>query len=173
MNDPMDWETCRSWDALVESACAEGAYREALEALVRGYQRVILSYCRKRLGWVGNGGQAEDIAQEIFLTAYHAMPQKGRTPVRPWLFAIAQERCLRECRKAQRCDRLAQTQQTTVRASVHPAAPVASEAQVLADAELDQARESLARLPKWARELLEKRFLLGYDLALLAREHFC
>jgi hypothetical protein len=43
----------------------------------------------------GTGGQAEDIAQEIFLTAYRAMPQKGRTPVRPWLFAIAQKRCLR------------------------------------------------------------------------------
>jgi RNA polymerase sigma factor (sigma-70 family) len=173
MNGQLDWSTFRACDERVERAMAAGAYREALDALVRGYQRLLLSYCRKRLGWVGEGGQVEDIVQEIFLTAYRVMPCKGPVPVRPWLFAIAQKRCLREYRKAQRRDRLTQTHQATVRVSVHQTTPVAPEDHVLSQAELDHVRASLAKLPKWARELLEKRFLLGYDIALLAHEYFC
>lgn len=173
MSGRMDWETFRSCDAMVERAIANGVYREAFDTLWLGYQRVILSYCRKRLGWVGDGGQAEEIVQEIFLTAYRAMPQKGRTPVRPWLFAIAQKRCWREYRKAQRRGQLEQDHQATVRASVHPAPPGAPEDHVLSDAELDHVRASLAKLPKWARELLEKRFFFGYEIAMLAQEYFC
>jgi DNA-directed RNA polymerase specialized sigma24 family protein len=44
---------------------------------------------------------------------------------------------------------------------------------VLSDAELDHVRASLAKLPKWARELLEKRFFFGYEIAMLAQEYFC
>lgn len=163
----MDWEAFRPCDAMVESAIAEGAYREALDTLVRGYQRVIISYCRKRLG---AGGSAEEVAQEIFLKAYRIMPQKGHAPVRPWLFAIARLRCLSRWDKDIRRDVLAQTHRHTIEESAHQSVPTTPEERVLSEADLDALRTSLTKLRKWDRELIEKRFLEECTIATVARD---
>src|SRR5262245_6683688 len=50
MQEQSPWQALRTCDALVEHAIAAGAYPEALDHLVRGYQRVVVSFCRTQLG---------------------------------------------------------------------------------------------------------------------------
>src|SRR5262249_13542589 len=99
MRDRLEWRALRILDATVEDYIADGQYQEALDCLVRGYQRVIVSFCRAQLGHAGEGGRAEEVAQEVFLAAYQNMPHFQRNaPLYAWLFAIARNRCLQERR---------------------------------------------------------------------------
>jgi RNA polymerase sigma-70 factor (ECF subfamily) len=171
MWERLDWQALRTCDALVEHAIADGAYPEALDHLVRGYQRVIVSFCRTQLGHAGEGGRAEEVAQEVFLAAYQSMPRFQRqTSLRAWLFAIARNRCLQERRnygrRAQRLD----IHRDTVAAAVHADNPRSAEEQSMSEEELERLRVSLGELRKWERELLIKRFCEGYTLAMLAQE---
>ncbi len=79
MQERLDWQALRTCDSLVEGAIADGAYQEALDHLVRGYQRAMVSFCRTQLGRAGEGGRAEEVAQEVFLAAYQSLPRFQRT----------------------------------------------------------------------------------------------
>jgi RNA polymerase sigma-70 factor (ECF subfamily) len=142
-----------------------------LDHLVRGYQRVIVSFCRTQLGRAGEGGRAEDVAQEVFLAAYQSMPRFQRNaPLHAWLFAIARNRCLQERRNYQRRVQRLDTHRDTVAAAVHADSPRSAEEHFMAEDELEQLRASLSKLRKWERELLTKRFCEGYTIAMLAKE---
>ena len=173
MAEQVDWQAFRACDAMVEQAIAEGAYRKALDHLVQCYQRVILSSCRKQLGSIGSDGRAEEIAHEVFLTAYRVMPRKEQTPVRPWLFAIVRKRCWRELRDSVRQDRLRHTREDMIRSHVHREGTLTPEEHALSDEQLDHLRRSLMKLRIRSRELITQRFLEGYTLEMLAREYFC
>ena len=171
MQERLTWQALRTCDALVEQAIADGAYPEALDHLVRGYQRVIVSFCRTQLGRAGEGGRAEEVAQEVFLAAYQSMPRFQRqAPLHAWLFAIARKRCLQERRnygrRAQRLD----AHRDTVATAVHADSPRSAEEQSMSEEELERLRVSLGQLRKWERELLMKRFCEGYTMAMLAKE---
>jgi RNA polymerase sigma-70 factor (ECF subfamily) len=171
MQERLDWQALRTCDALVEHAIADGAYPEALDQLVRGYQRVIVSFCRTQLGRAGEGGRAEDVAQEVFLAAYQSMPRFQRqAPLHAWLFGIARKRCLQERRNYGRRAQRLETHRDTVAAAVHTERPPSAEAQSMTEEELERLRVSLGHLRKWERELLLKRFCEGYTLAMLAKE---
>jgi RNA polymerase sigma-70 factor (ECF subfamily) len=171
MQERPNWHALRTCDALVESAIADGAYQEALDHLVRGYQRVMVSFCRTQLGRAGEGGRAEEVAQEVFLAAYQSMPRFQRTaPLHAWLFAIARNRCLQEQRNYQRRVRRLETHRDTVAAEVHADNPRSAEEHSMSADELEQLRTSLSKLRKWERELLTKRFCEGYTIAMLAKE---
>jgi len=64
----------------------------AFEALYDRHHAALLAFCRHMLGSREDG---EDALQQAFLRAHKALAE-GRTPdrVRPWLFAIARNRCL-------------------------------------------------------------------------------
>jgi RNA polymerase sigma-70 factor, ECF subfamily len=171
MQERPTWHALRSCDALVESAIADGAYQEALDHLVRGYQRVMVSFCRTQLGRAGEGGRAEEVAQEVFLAAYQGMPRFQRNaPLHAWVFAIARKRCLQERRNYQRRSQRLDTHQGTVAEEVHVDSPRSAEEQALSEDELERLRGSLSKLRKWERELLTKRFCEGYTIAMLAQE---
>lgn len=171
MQERPKWHALRTCDVLVEGAIADGAYQEALDHLVLGYQRVIVSFCRTQLGRAGEGGRAEDVAQEVFLAAYQSMPRFQRhAPLHAWLFAIARNRCLQERRNYQRRVQRLETHRDTVAASVHADNPRSAEEQSMSEDELEQLRASLSKLRKWERELLTKRFCEEYTIAMLAKE---
>lgn len=171
MQEHRDRQALRLCDALVEQAMAEGAYLEALDHLVRGYQRVIVSFCRHQLGRAGEGGRAEEVAQEVFLVAYQGMPRLTRqAPVYAWLFGIARNRCLQERRNYGRRTQHLETHRATITAAVHGDPPCSPEAQVLSEDALERLRESLSKLRKWERDLLSKRYCEGYTIAMLAQE---
>jgi len=69
----------------------------AFETLVRRYQRRLLAYCRRM---TGVAGPAEDLAQEVFVKLYLALPTiDPQRPVRAFLFRIAHNHCLDWLRK--------------------------------------------------------------------------
>jgi RNA polymerase sigma-70 factor, ECF subfamily len=74
------------------AARARGGDTRAFEALVRRYQRPIY---RLAVRMLADAGEAEDVTQEVFVTAWRRLPgiQEDRA-VRAWLYRIATNRCL-------------------------------------------------------------------------------
>jgi DNA-directed RNA polymerase specialized sigma24 family protein len=67
-----EWDASQTGDDQVRRLMAQGHYRAALEAVVRGYQHLIVRHCTAMLGDAAHG---EEMAQEVFLGAYAAMPR--------------------------------------------------------------------------------------------------
>jgi RNA polymerase sigma factor (sigma-70 family) len=66
--------------------------REAFEQIYARHQPAILSFCRHL---TGNREDAEDAVQHTFLSAYCQIAESdGTLELRPWLFAVARNRCL-------------------------------------------------------------------------------
>ncbi|HYY18552.1 MAG TPA: sigma-70 family RNA polymerase sigma factor [Streptosporangiaceae bacterium] len=78
-------------DATLVARAQDGDTR-AFEALVRRYQRPIY---RLAVRMLDDTGEAEDVTQEVFVTAWRRLPgiQEGKA-VRAWLYRIATNRCL-------------------------------------------------------------------------------
>ena len=77
-------------DRLVE--LLRGGSDTAFEVLFDRYHRKLLAFCRQM---VGSTEEAEDVVQHTFLAAYRELPASGRPiAVRPWLYAVARNRCL-------------------------------------------------------------------------------
>jgi RNA polymerase sigma factor (sigma-70 family) len=73
------------------AACVHRGDETAFEVLYDRHHRALLSFCRHMLG---NAEDGEDALQQTFLRAHKALVA-GQLPdaVRPWLFAIARNRC--------------------------------------------------------------------------------
>lgn len=72
----------------------------AFGELYARYRARIGSYI---LGMVGDHGRAEDIAQEVFISALRRMRENGR-PIafKPWIYEIAKNACIDEFRRTRR-----------------------------------------------------------------------
>jgi RNA polymerase sigma factor (sigma-70 family) len=69
----------------------------AFEAVVDRYEARLLGFCRQMLG---STEDAEDVLQEVFVSAYRAILADNREiKLRPWLYRIARNRCLNHLRK--------------------------------------------------------------------------
>lgn len=69
----------------------------AFETLIDRYRTRLLAFCRHM---VGSTEDAEDILQEVFVSAYRAMLADDRElNVRPWLYRIARNRSLNHLRR--------------------------------------------------------------------------
>jgi RNA polymerase sigma factor (sigma-70 family) len=69
----------------------------AFETLIARYRTRLLAFCRHM---VGSNEDAEDILQEVFVSAYRAMLADNRElNVRPWLYRIARNRSLNHLRR--------------------------------------------------------------------------
>jgi hypothetical protein len=91
-------DVSQTGDDQVQRLLAQGAYRAALEALVRGYQHLIVRHCTAMLGDAAHG---EEVAQEVFLGAYAAMPRFRReASVRTWLRPSPASSASRRCATA-------------------------------------------------------------------------
>lgn len=65
----------------------------AFEVLVRRYQRRIFALCLRMLG--GASAEAEDVTQEVFLTAWRRLPEiQHDVAFSSWLYRCATNRCL-------------------------------------------------------------------------------
>jgi RNA polymerase sigma-70 factor, ECF subfamily len=82
-------------DRLFEIAVGDpgsAAGREAASQLLGRHQRQVYLWCRR---YVREHERALDLAQEVLLSAYRAMPGfEGRARFSSWLFAIARNKCL-------------------------------------------------------------------------------
>jgi RNA polymerase sigma factor (sigma-70 family) len=138
----MEQEASQAGDADVQRLITQGNYRPALEALVRRYQHLIVRYCVTMLGEAGSG---EEVAQEVFLAAYRAMPHFRREAMlRTWLWAIARKQCLKALRDSRRRRWVETEQRSAIVSGVHRALPdpAAEDPEVL----LLRVRQGLDRL---------------------------
>jgi RNA polymerase sigma factor (sigma-70 family) len=84
-----------------------GGSEAAFEALFVRHHRGVLSFCRHMLGSVE---EAEDAVQHTFLAAFRDLrDSRKEVALRPWLYAIARNRCLTVLRsRRERVDELAE-----------------------------------------------------------------
>jgi RNA polymerase sigma-70 factor (ECF subfamily) len=160
----MDWESLRVYDETIHRNLTADDYRGALEALVRGYQHVIVGFCANMLGDAHLG---QEVAQDVFLAAYQALPGfRGQASVRTWLFAIARKQCLKVLRNRRRRSRLEQDQQYTIAATAHraPPAPPGEDP----EARLRLMQRGLQQLDKTKRAMLMMRYDAGLPIADMA-----
>jgi RNA polymerase sigma factor (sigma-70 family) len=72
----------------------------AFEELYARYRSRIGSYI---FGMVGDHGRAEDIAQEVFISALRRLRENERTIIfKPWIYEIAKNACIDEFRRTRR-----------------------------------------------------------------------
>ncbi|HTM46925.1 MAG TPA: sigma-70 family RNA polymerase sigma factor [Polyangiaceae bacterium] len=68
---------------------AQGGDRQALERFIRHYERTVFAFLSRSLG---HGPEIEDLAQEVFVRAYRALPrfeQRSEARVSTWLLQVA------------------------------------------------------------------------------------
>jgi len=153
----MDWAQLQTYDDAVYRNLAADDYRGALEALVRGYQHVIVGFCTNMLDDASLG---EEMAQEVFLAVYRAMPRfRGYASVRTWLFAIARKQCLKVIRNRRRRSYFENTQRDVIAATAHrdPSPPPGEDPEL----QLQRVKHSLSKLNKAERALLIMRYDTG------------
>jgi RNA polymerase sigma-70 factor (ECF subfamily) len=160
----MNWDRLRSHDDAVQGHLADGDYRRALETLVQAYQHAIVGFCHNMLSDIT---QAEEVAQDIFLDAYKAMPRfRQQASVRTWLFAIARKKCLQVRRNRDRRRRLVQEKQSVIAQSAHRDAPTApgEDPEVL----FQLVKQGLTQLSAEEGSLLSMRYDTGLSVADIA-----
>ncbi len=127
------------------SLCRAGN-EEAFEVVVTRHQRAVYGLCYR---FVGNHEDAADLAQEVFLRAYRALPSfRGTSSLGTWLYRIAVNVSLNRVSV-----RTPSTIPVEACGSVRAAG--ATPAEALLEAErASQVRAAVARLPKKQRATL-------------------
>jgi RNA polymerase sigma factor (sigma-70 family) len=86
----------RTDDQLV--ALFRAGHDEAFGAIHDRYRARLFAYARQMLG--GSRSDAEDVLQDVFLRAYHALRADGRqVALRAWLYRVAHNRCIDQLRR--------------------------------------------------------------------------
>ena len=150
-------------ETLVRDYMAQGQGTLAMGVLMQHYQDAIVSYCRCHLL---DQELAQEIAQEIFLTAFEGMPGfRGHSSIKTWLYGIAFKKCLEVGRTRKRREALVRTHQDTIGARVHCDPPSLPEDLVSQEFRRRRVWHALRRLRVYERELLVLRYLeeLTYD----------
>jgi RNA polymerase sigma factor (sigma-70 family) len=128
----------------------------AFEALVQIHRSVAL---RVAFLVVGDQTEAEDVTQEAFVKAYHAISRfRADAPFRPWLLRIVRNEALNQKRRRGRQERL------SLRLANDPvsggAAP-SPETTVITGVERRTVLEAVSALPDRYRDVVTHRYLLG------------
>ena len=131
----------------------------AFEELVRRHQHRVFGVAARMLG---NGAEAEEVAQEVFLRAYRAIGEfRGQARISTWLYAITSRVCLSRLATGER--RLAREgEETLTRLANGQASPAA----MLERSELEAAlHRAIGELPEERRVVIVLRDLegLAYD----------
>jgi RNA polymerase sigma-70 factor, ECF subfamily len=132
-------------DRALVSACVAGR-REAFDELVVRHRRAVYQLC---LRFLGSHEDAADLAQDVFLRAYRAMPQfKGDAAIGTWLHRIAVNACLN--RLGGRSHRTEPIDERQAPASREPDAV----SRLMTAERAGQVRAAIARLPPKQRATL-------------------
>ena len=84
-------------DADVHSRLRAGDYRAALELLLPRYRDRVF---RLALVMLRNRSEAEDVAQDIFVRLWRALPgYSGKASLSTWLYTISRNACLSQIRR--------------------------------------------------------------------------
>ena len=80
------------------SRCSARATTRRSAIIHDRYRQRLFAYARQMLG--GSRSDAEDVLQDVFLRAYHALRADGRPiSLRAWLYRVAHNRCIDQLRR--------------------------------------------------------------------------
>ncbi|HHX74001.1 MAG TPA: sigma-70 family RNA polymerase sigma factor [Firmicutes bacterium] len=144
----------------------------AYDILMERYEKKIYALC---LRMTGNSFDAEDMAQEVFLKAFRALPTfHGRSAFSTWLFRIAANTCLDERRRRKRrpvvlpLDKMLPTEDGEMRVEVPDSSPDPL-AEAINREMKDEIQELLDMLPPRQRSVIILRDLQGFSYEEIAR----
>jgi RNA polymerase sigma factor (sigma-70 family) len=131
----------------------------AFEALYLRYQRRITSYV---LSMVKDHGRAEDVTQEVFVSALRRMRETER-PIafKPWIYEIAKNACIDQFRRSQRGEEVSFDADETLVPGRLVGAGQTPDAAVFAKQELDNLCGAFDGLSDTHHEILVLRELEG------------
>jgi RNA polymerase sigma factor (sigma-70 family) len=139
------------------SAVREGDDR-AFERLYRRYHRRIAAYVR---GMVSDHARAEDVTQEVFLSALRRLRASDQTIVfKPWLYEIARNACIDQYRRSQRTPEISYEGDTAAAEHLVARGPT-PEAAVDTKKQLDDLRHALRGLSTTQHDILVMREFEG------------
>jgi RNA polymerase sigma factor (sigma-70 family) len=134
----------------------------AFEALYQRYQRRIHAYV---LGMVKDHGRAEDVTQEVFVSALRRMRETEQPlAFKPWLYQIAKNSCIDAFRRAKRAEEVSYDADDALALSDHSrlvGAGPSPDAAVAAKQDLDNLCGAFGGLSETHHEILVLRELEG------------
>lgn len=146
----------------ITRAIARKDFKKALELLARAHAARLGRLC---YAMVGNQAEAEELAQEILIAAFRAMPEfEGRSSVRTWLYTIARRTCGRALQKQRRRNLILAGFET-----LPPKNAVDPHQRLESSDEARQLRHAMDELPPSQREVLLLRYVGGLRFKEVAR----
>lgn len=148
-------------------ALVRAAQEGNLSAFGQVYEAYYLRVYRYAAARVGQGAEAEDVSQEVFLKALNSLHRFKFTgpPFAAWLFRIAHNLIIDRARHA----RAASTATSGPPAPIDDALSVPGdenvEDQALRSLDVDALREALDKVTMLQRQVVELRFIAGLSLA--------
>jgi RNA polymerase sigma-70 factor (ECF subfamily) len=141
---------------------------DCLEQLIRKYTKPIFNFAYRM---TGNYAEADDIAQDVFVQVYRALPSaRLDLPFKPWLYVIARNKCLDYLKKKRALDFSAIEDPDTHESAVDAIAdsdPLPEE--ILERNELQRMlREAIMRLPERYRTVVSLRYAGGLSFGEIA-----
>jgi RNA polymerase sigma factor (sigma-70 family) len=146
-------------------AAARDGSDTAFEALFRRYRDRIAAYVR---GIVSDHGRAEDIVQDVFISAHRNLLASDREiTFKPWVYEIAKNACIDHIRRARRASEVSiDSDDFSDRDEGRVSAAIGgTDAEVSIRQELDSLKMAFNELPDQQHEILVMRELegLSYD----------
>jgi len=150
----------RSLAALDDEALAircRGSDEEAFAELVDRHKHGLCRFVAQLIG----ARDSEDLAQEVFLRAYQALPRfRGEATFRTWLYRIARNRCFTELRRRGRQGEWFSLTEDVTETLLLPESSGPELAEEIARADLSaRVREAMAVLPAPYRGVLTLFYL--------------
>lgn len=140
----------------------------AISLLYNQYVTLVYRYTYLR---VGNKQEAEDVAQDVFMKAFDALPKfEFRSSFKTWLFTITKATIVDVWRKKYKEVTVPLEDFLAHAPAFEPDPDVQVEEEQRANKNEQKVRAALSELPERYRAILELRFLKGYSLKEAAQE---
>ena len=148
-------------------ALVRAAQEGNLAAFGQVYEAYYLRVYRYAAARVGQGAEAEDIAQEVFLKALHSLQRFKFTgpPFAAWLFRIAHNLIIDRARHIKSASAATSGPPSSLDNALAVAGDQNVEEQALLALDIEALREALGKVTKLQRQVVELRFIAGLSLA--------
>src|SRR5215475_9782023 len=164
-----DQDTLPAWEEQALAALDAGEIDQALTALIAGCGQAILAYC---LGRLGDTALAHDVAQDVFVAVWQALPNFRReSSLRTWLFVIAHHRCATHRASLKRFRRVFSSGLDTTVETAQPDPADPPEEAVLKHQQAERVRRALGKLRRKERDLLTMYYIEELSLDKIAKRY--
>ena len=148
-------------------ALVRAAQEGNLAAFGQVYEAYYLRVYRYAAARVGQGAEAEDVAQEVFLKALSSLHKFKFTgpPFAAWLFRIAHNLIIDRARHVKAASAATSGPPADLDQALGVAGNENVEEQALLSLDMEALREALGKVTKLQRQVIELRFIAGLSLA--------